>query len=52
MKGWQTDMTKMQKEDQFPKEFSEYVAFLDRELGVPIRIVSLGPDRAQTIIRK
>lgn len=52
MKGWQTDMTKMQKEDQFPKEFSDYVAFLEKELGVPIRIVSLGPDRAQTIIRK
>lgn len=52
MKGWKTDMTKMQKEDQFPKEFSDYVAFLEKELGVPIRIVSLGPDRAQTIIRK
>lgn len=52
MKGWKTDMTKMQKEDQFPKEFNDYVAFLEKELGVPIRIVSLGPDRAQTIIRK
>ncbi|WP_029904767.1 adenylosuccinate synthase [Prevotella sp. 10(H)] len=51
MKGWQTDMTKMQKEDEFPTEFKQYVAFLESELGVPIRIVSLGPDRAQTIIR-
>lgn len=52
MKGWQTDMTKMLREDQFPKEFSDYIAFLEKELGVPISIVSLGPDRAQTIIRK
>lgn len=52
MKGWQTDMTKMQKEYQFPKEFNDYIAFLEKELGIPISIVSLGPDRAQTIIRK
>lgn len=52
MKGWKTDMTKMQQESQFPQEFSDYIAFLEKELGVPISIVSLGPDRAQTIIRK
>jgi adenylosuccinate synthase len=52
MKGWQTDMTKMQKEKEFPKEFGDYIAFLEKELGIPISIVSLGPDRAQTIIRK
>ncbi|NDV94448.1 adenylosuccinate synthase [Dysgonomonas sp. 521] len=52
MKGWQADMTKMLKEDQFPKEFTDYISFLEKELGVPISIVSLGPDRAQTIIRK
>jgi adenylosuccinate synthase len=52
MKGWQTDMTKMQKEGQFPEEFHHYIAFLEEELGIPISIVSLGPDRAQTIIRK
>lgn len=51
MKGWQTDMTKMRNESQFPKEFSDYIAFLEKELDVPIRIVSLGPDRAQTIQR-
>ena len=52
MKGWQTDMTKMQKEDEFPKEFNAYIAFLEKELEVPIHIVSVGPDREQTIIRK
>ncbi len=49
--GWQTDMTKMQSEDEFPEEFNNYLTFLETELGVPIAIVSLGPDRAQTIIR-
>lgn len=52
LKGWNTDMTKMTSEDEFPTEFKDYIAFLEKELGVPIRIVSLGPDRKQTIIRK
>ncbi|MEA5127252.1 MAG: adenylosuccinate synthase [Proteiniphilum sp.] len=49
--GWQTDMTKMQSEDEFPEEFNNYLSFLETELEVPITIVSVGPDRAQTIIR-
>lgn len=49
--GWQTDMTKMQSEDEFPEEFNNYLSFLEEELGVPIAIVSVGPNRAQTIIR-
>ena len=49
--GWKTDMTTMQSEDEFPEEFNNYISFLEEELGVPIAIVSLGPDRAQTIIR-
>ncbi|RNC64734.1 adenylosuccinate synthase [Proteiniphilum sp. X52] len=49
--GWQADMTKMQSEDEFPEEFNNYLTFLETELGVPVAIVSVGPDRAQTIIR-
>ncbi len=49
--GWKTDMTKMQSEDEFPEEFNAYLSFLEEELGVPIKIVSVGPDREQTIIR-
>jgi adenylosuccinate synthase len=49
--GWKTDMTKMQSEDEFPEEFNNYLTFLEEELGAPIAIVSVGPDRAQTIIR-
>lgn len=44
-------MTKMRSEDEFPEEFNNYISFLEEELGVPVAIVSLGPDRAQTIIR-
>ena len=49
--GWKTDMTKMQSEDEFPEEFNAYLSFLEEELGVPVKIVSVGPDREQTIIR-
>jgi adenylosuccinate synthase len=49
--GWQTDMSKMQSENEFPEEFNNYITFLESELEVPISIVSLGPDRAQTIVR-
>lgn len=49
--GWKTDMTKMQSEDEFPEEFNAYLTFLEEELEVPIQIVSVGPDRAQTIVR-
>ncbi len=51
MPGWKTDMTKMQSEEEFPEEFNAYLDFLEEELQVPIIIVSVGPDRAQTIIR-
>ena len=49
--GWKTDMTQMTSEDEFPEEFNAYVSFLEEELGVPVKIVSVGPDREQTIIR-
>ncbi len=44
-------MTQFRSEEQFPKEFSDYIKFLEKELGTPITIVSIGPDREQTIIR-
>lgn len=49
--GWKTDMTGMQSEEEFPKQFKEYIEFLERELETPITIVSIGPDRKQTIVR-
>lgn len=49
--GWKCNMTKMSDEDEFPEEFNAYLSFLEEELEVPIKIVSVGPDREQTIIR-
>ncbi len=49
--GWKTDMKKIKSEDEFPEEFNAYISFLEEELQVPIKIVSVGPDRDQTIIR-
>ncbi len=50
--GWKTDMTKFTDESQFPKEFNDYIKFLEAELETPIKIISIGPDREQTIVRK
>ena len=52
MPGWKTDMTKMTSEEQLPQAFEDYIHFLEEQLETPIRIISIGPDRAQTIIRK
>lgn len=50
--GWKTPMSALTAEDQLPQAFKDYVAFLERELQTPITILSVGPDRAQTIIRE
>lgn len=50
-KGWKKDLTTIRKEEELPFEFMNYVRFIEKELHVPIRIISLGPDRDQTIIR-
>ncbi|MDE6074510.1 MAG: adenylosuccinate synthetase, partial [Muribaculaceae bacterium] len=50
--GWKTDMTAIKSEDEFPAAFVDYIKFLENELKTPITIVSVGPDRAQTIVRK
>ena len=49
--GWKTDMTQMTSEDEFPEEFNAYVSFIEEQTGVPVKIVSVGADREQTIIR-
>ncbi|HLV39973.1 adenylosuccinate synthase [Xanthomarina sp.] len=50
-KGWKEDLTKMTEASQFPKELNDYIAFLEKELEIPIHLVSVGPDRKQTIFR-
>ena len=49
-KGWKTDLSKCTEASQFPSEFKDYIAFIEKELEIPVVIVSVGPDRSQTII--
>ncbi len=51
MDGWAKDLTKMSSTAEFPKTLQAYIDFLEKELQVPIQIVSVGPDRTQTIHR-
>jgi len=50
-KGWKGDLGKCRKEADLPEAFKAYIAYIEQEVGVPIRILSLGPDREQTLIR-
>ncbi|TXE13935.1 adenylosuccinate synthase [Seonamhaeicola algicola] len=52
IKGWEADLTEMAGASQFPKELNDYITFLEKALEIPITIVSVGPDRKQTIFRK
>ena len=47
--GWSEDLTKITDKKDFPKSFMNYINFLETELQIPIKIVSVGPDRKQTI---
>ncbi|MGX1929436.1 adenylosuccinate synthase [Flagellimonas sp. 2504JD4-2] len=51
LKGWAKDLTKMTKAEELPPALNDYIAYLEEQLNVPIRIVSVGPDRVQTINR-
>lgn len=50
-KGWAQDLTGMTTYEELPSELKEYISFIEQEVEVPIRIVSVGPDRKQTIIK-
>lgn len=49
-KGWTEDLTVCRKKSELPENFRDYIAFLEKELEMPINIISVGPDREQTII--
>lgn len=51
LKGWNQDLTGLNDINQIPASLAEYIAFVEKETGVPITIVSVGPDRTQTLIR-
>ena len=50
--GWLTDLTALHDETEFPEEFNNYISFLEEYLETPVSIVSVGPDRNQTIVRE
>jgi len=52
IKGWNCDTTKLSSYDDAPKELKDYVEYLERNLEVPITVVSVGPDRKQTLNNK
>lgn len=47
--GWRCDTSRMTSAEEFPQELRDYIAFIERAVGVPIAVVSVGPDREQTI---
>ncbi len=51
MQGWKEDLTKLTDATNLPKELMDYIDFLENELEIPIKLVSVGPDRTQTIHR-
>ena len=51
MDGWEEDLTQMKDKSEFPAALNAYIDFLEKELEVPINIVSVGPDRTQMIHR-
>ena len=50
-KGWAADLTGMTTYDELPQELKGYIEFIEQELEVPIKVVSVGPDRTQTIMK-
>ena len=51
VKGWNTPLTEVRAEKDFPQAFADYIAYIEKATGTPISIVSVGPDREATIIR-
>ena len=51
-KGWTEDISKISKDEELPVELHNYVSFIEEFVGVPIKLISVGPDRSETIYRK
>jgi len=50
-KGWDKDITNIKNEDDLPRELIEYIDYIESFVQVPIKLISVGPDRKQTIYR-
>ena len=47
--GWKTDLTRIKSQNEFPEELNNYINFIEEEMGIPVTIASVGPNREQTI---
>jgi adenylosuccinate synthase len=47
--GWETDLTKIKSQNEFPEQLNNYISFIEDEMGIPVSITSVGPNREQTI---
>ncbi|MEG1634012.1 MAG: adenylosuccinate synthase [Rikenellaceae bacterium] len=51
LKGWKCDISNANTYDKFPKELKQYIEFIEKAAGIPVSIISTGPDRTETVIR-
>lgn len=49
--GWKCDITKVRKYEDFPAELKDYVSWIEAETGCPVKIISVGPDRKEIVLR-
>ena len=52
LEGWQEDLTGIKSANELPNALNHYIEYLEKHLEVPITVVSVGPDRTQTLFRK
>jgi adenylosuccinate synthase len=50
IKGWNQSLEEMTSQDEFPAAFADYISFIQTHTQTPVSIVSVGPDRRQTIV--
>jgi adenylosuccinate synthase len=50
--GWQCELGKASGFEELPQELADYILFIEQQVGVPITLVSYGPDREQTLLRE
>ena len=49
--GWNCNINGVREYDRFPTELKNYIEFIEEQTGVPVKIISVGPDREETVIR-
>jgi len=49
LEGWNCDLTALESYNDSPKALKDYVTYLEQQLNIPIRVISVGPDRKQTL---